>query len=111
MGKANKDELADALAAMSQTSGPTASDAVNPAGIEPAATAPKPDDVMLAPPPDASVFAPRRSTANLLAEQRLRAQRTAIPILLTCGVMLPIVGSLKWLAGEDSVFARWSVAL
>ena len=74
-------------------------------------TPPDPDDLVAAPAPDASVFAPKRRTADLLAERRLNAQRTAIPILLTCGVLLPAVGSLKWLAPRDSAFAQWDVAM
>ena len=60
-----------------------------------------------APAPDASVFAPRRSTRDLIAERRIHNRRTLIPILLTCGVLMPAVGSLKWLRGPESPFATW----
>ena len=52
------------------------------------------------------MFAPRQSTAALMARQRLEQKRTLIPILLTVGVLLPAIASLKWLAGSDSVFAE-----
>jgi hypothetical protein len=67
------------------------------------------DDMMAAPAPDASVFAPRRSTRDLVAERRLRNRRTLIPILLTCGVLMPAVGALKWLRGAESPFSAWPV--
>src|SRR5213592_377677 len=100
MGKSNKDELAAALEGMSGSGNPA-----EPAGVERA------DDVAAAPSPDASVFAPRHSTADLLARRRLRAQRTAIPVMLTCGLLLPAIGALKWLAAEDSVFAQWDAKM
>ena len=67
------------------------------------------DDMLGAPAPDASVFAPRRSTRDLIAERQLNNRRTLIPILLTCGVLLPAVGSLKWLRGPESAFTAWPV--
>src|SRR5437773_12097493 len=100
MGKSNKDELADALAGMSGPRNPAES-----AGIQ------SDDDVVAAPSPDASVFAPRHSTAELLTQRRLRAQRTAIPVMLTCGLLLPAIGTLKWLAAGDSVFAQWDAKM
>jgi hypothetical protein len=107
--KSQKDQLADALAAMS-AGNPSA-----PANIEPTgASAPDAGAREMsigAPAPDRSVFAPKFRTADLLAQQRLNTQRTAIPILLTCGVLLPAIGSLKWLAGADSVFAHWDIVL
>jgi hypothetical protein len=62
-----------------------------------------------APAPDASVFAPRCSTRDLIAERRIHNRRTLIPILLTCGVLMPAVGSLKWLRGPESAFATWPI--
>lgn len=57
--------------------------------------------------PDASVFAPKRSTCDLIEERRIHTRRTMIPILLTCGVLMPAVGSLKWLMDDGSPFAAW----
>jgi hypothetical protein len=65
-----------------------------------------PDDFVAAPAPDESVFAPRQSTAQLLAKERLEQKRMFIPILLTTGVLLPAIASLKWITGPDSVFAE-----
>jgi hypothetical protein len=95
-GESSKDRLADALAAMSGGQA-----APIPSNAD--------DENLAAPAPDQSVFAPRHRTADLLAEQRLRTQRTAIPILLTCGLLLPAIGTLKWLAPADSVFAQWDL--
>jgi hypothetical protein len=113
MAKSERDNLADALAGMS---GSDPSDAATPpqtARIERLGSTvdDADDDVVAAPAPDASVFAPKRRTADLLLESRLHNQRTAIPVLLTCGVLLPAIGSLKWLAPRDSVFAQWDVTM
>ena len=113
------EDLAAALAGMSagERAAPAPAREVAPADQseaeidDDAAAAPDPDDLVVAPAPDASVFAPKRRTTDLLAEQRLRTQRTAIPILLTCGLLLPAVGSLKWLAPRDSIFAQWDLAM
>ena len=67
------------------------------------------DDMVAAPAPDASVFAPRRSMRDLVAERRIHNRRTLIPILLTCGLLMPAVGALKWLRGPDSPFSAWPV--
>ena len=106
MTSPDKDHIADALDAMSQ--GP-ARHSQAPPDVQTAGSNATSNEPLVA--PDRSVFAPKVRAADLLAEQRLRAQRTVIPILLTCGLLLPAVGSLKWLAGEDTVFAQWSVAL
>jgi hypothetical protein len=112
MGKTRKpdraDELADALASMAAGAGDDASQRAPSASTEEQQDAPQ-DMTMSAPPPDVSVFAPTRSTAELLAERRLRAQRTAIPVMLTCGVLLPAIGCVKWIAADDSVFAQWGL--
>jgi len=108
VAKPERDKLADALAAMS--GGPEVTPQ-EPARIEPVAPADadNDDDEVAAPAPDASVFAPRRRTADLLLESRLHNQRTAIPVLLTCGVLLPLIGSFKWLGPRDSIFAQWDI--
>ena len=98
MAETRRDDAADALAAM--TGGAVRNDVEAPlAG----------DEMLAAPPPDPSVFAPKRSTRDLVADRRIHNRRTLIPILLTCGVLLPAVGSLKWVRGPDSPFASWPV--
>ena len=93
---------ADALAAM--TSGAVRQD------VEPRDAGDVGDDFMAAPAPDPSVFAPRRRpTRHLLTERQIHARRTLIPVLLTCGVLMPLVGSLKWLRGVGSPFAAWPI--
>ena len=67
------------------------------------------DEILAAPAPDASVFASRRPTRDLRAERQIHTRRTLIPILLTCGVLMPVVGALKWLRGPESPFAAWPV--
>ena len=67
------------------------------------------EDLLAAPPPDASVFAPKRSTRDLIAERRIHNRRTFIPILLTCGVLMPAIGTLKWLRGPESPFTAWPI--
>ena len=98
MGQTGKDDAAEALAAM--TEGGVRNDVEAPLGG---------DEMLAAPPPDPSVFAPRYSTRDLLAERRIHHRRTLIPILLTCGVLMPLVGSLKWVRGPDSPFASWPI--
>jgi len=98
MADSRRHDPADALAAMT---GGGADDANERAAAD--------DDMMAAPAPDASVFAPRRSTRDLIAERRIHSRRTLIPILLTCGVLMPAVGALKWLRGPDSPFAAWPI--
>jgi hypothetical protein len=98
MADSRQHDPADALAAMTSGGGGDAVDE-RVGG----------DDMMAAPAPDASVFAPRRSTRDLVAERRIRNRRTLIPILLTCGVLMPAVGALKWLRGPESPFSVWPI--
>ena len=105
VGKSERDKLADALAAMSGDENETPAPSPS-ARIDQALDT---DDAVAAPAPDASVFAPKQRTADLIAQRRLHSQRTAIPILLTCGILLPAIGALKWLAPRDSVFAQWDI--
>jgi hypothetical protein len=100
MADSGEHDPADALAAM--TGGGSAGDAIDDAQ-QPAGD----DDMMAAPAPDASVFAPRRTTRDLATDRHIHNRRTLIPILLTCGVLLPAIGSLKWLRGPESPFAAW----
>ena len=101
MAKSEKDLAAEALAAMTGSSPPP--DPVGDVSGGPA------DEPVAAPAPDVSVFAPKRRTAELILQRQLDAYRTAIPILLTLGLLFPVVGSLKWLAGEGSPFAEWDI--
>ena len=98
MAKSEKDRAAEALAAMTggghQPEPPDSSSAPD-------------DEILAAPAPDASVFAPKRRTTDLIAQKQLDAYRTAIPILLTLGVLFPAIGLLKWLAPDGSPFADW----
>ena len=96
MAETPRDDAADARAAMTGGAVRTAVEA--PIGG---------DFSVAAPAPDPSVFAPKRSTRDLVLERRIHNRRTLIPILLTCGVLMPAVGSLKWLRGADSPFATW----
>src|SRR4051812_41409650 len=91
-----------AASAKPQAAG-TPAPVVGPRDFRPAVA--EDDDAVAAPAPDAAVFAPRQSTAALVARQRLEHKRTLIPVLLTSGVLLPAIGSLKWLAGRDTWFA------
>jgi hypothetical protein len=108
MSDSREHDPADALAAMTGGAGAGAShgseDDVDT--VDPAASA---DEILAAPAPDASVFAPRRSTRDLVAERHIYNRRTVIPILLTCGVLMPAVGALKWLRGPESPFSAWPV--
>jgi hypothetical protein len=100
MAKSQKDLAAEALAAM--TGGAPAPE---PADAE----FDQQDETLAAPAPDASVFAPRQRTTDLIAQRQLDAYRTAIPILLTLGILFPAIGSLPWLAPEGSPFADWGL--
>lgn len=117
-----KQNLADALAAMS--GGPAATPSAGergaraaprtPVGAAPSAPRPDPtqgaDDAATVPPPDPSVFAPRHTGQALRRARALRQKRTFVPILLTLGLLLPALGSLKWLM-PDTPFATWPTPL
>ncbi len=48
----------------------------------------------------------RESDRGMSTTQRsLRNKRTLIPIMLTLGVLLPAIATLKWILAEDSPFA------
>ena len=98
MSKLRPDDAADALAAM--TGGAVRNDVEPPPGG---------DEMVAAPAPDPSVVAPKRATRDLQLERRSHHRRTLIPILLTCGVLMPSIGSLRWLRGPESPFAAWPV--
>ena len=64
----------------------------------------------IAPPPDPRAFAPKRSNRDVHLERSLRSRRTFIPILLTLGMLLPAIASLKWLM-PLSPFGELSAAM
>lgn len=70
--------------------------------------APQDDDAMLAPAPDASVFA----TSSALYKPPARKAPTSdlkptlIPILLTSGLLLIVFGCLKFILGPDSPYSN-----
>jgi hypothetical protein len=118
MANPDKQRLADALSAM--TGGAPQPAAQRPGARPAASPAATPltraasqvdDDASVAPAPDPSQLGRVHSGASSAFESSLRMKRTLIPILLTLGVMLPITGSLKWLAPRDSAFAAWSSGL
>jgi len=101
MAKSSNDDAADALAAMTGGNPPAAPDLPSQGD----------EDTVAAPAPDISVFAPRQRTSDLIVQRNLRTHRTAIPILLTTGVLLWSIGLLKWLTPQDSPFAQWPIAM
>ncbi|HSV13678.1 MAG TPA: hypothetical protein VLI90_05425 [Tepidisphaeraceae bacterium] len=70
------------------------------------------DDSVNIPAPDATVFAPRPRTRPALRTgrsviyQTIEFRRTIIPILLTCGTLVILFGSLKYTLGPDSALAE-----
>jgi hypothetical protein len=105
MSNSREHDPADALAAMTSGGAGAGDDGV----VDDGAASASSDDILAAPAPDASVFAPRRPTRDLVADRQIHHRRTLIPILLTCGVLMPAVGALKWLRGPESPFAAWPV--
>src|SRR5215208_1104757 len=104
MGGNEHDRVADALSAMAGGAAPTSRDPGESGAAKPQAVGGDgagggddsvgddrlrddgvPDEQVAAPAPDASVFAPRQSTHDLLEHQRVEQKRTIIPVLLTCG--------------------------
>jgi hypothetical protein len=74
------------------------------------------DDAVIVPPPDPSVFEySSKATADMRAkvarQKSIDFRRTLIPILLTCGVLLIIFGSLKFVSGPDSVLTDLSIGI
>jgi hypothetical protein len=70
------------------------------------------DDSVNVPAPDAAVFAPKvrltpaRRTGRAAMYQTIEFRRTIIPILLTCGTLMIVFGSLKYTMGQDSALAE-----
>jgi hypothetical protein len=102
MAASERDRAADALAAMTGGGEPAAAE-----GESSEAADTTPDDAVAAPAPTLDVFAPKHRTADLIAQHQLDAYRTAIPILLTLGVIFLIVASLKWISPDGSPFVEW----
>ena len=75
-----KDDLADALASMR-----TVSDSVSRPRSNPRS----------------------RAVKSVALDRAIKTRQTLIPVLLTLGVMLPVVGSLKWLSSPESPFRTW----
>ena len=84
-------QAADALAAM------TAGDAEAP----PSADEPAPAEASMA---HSSALGRARYVAPSALDRSINTKRTLIPILLTLGVLLPALASLKWLMTADSPF-------
>ena len=64
--------------------------------------------MMLAPAPDASAFMhhPVRRGPAGRPKSKSETKRTLIPILLTTGIMLCVMGSLKFILGNESTFSN-----
>ena len=68
-------------------------------------------DEVMAPAPDASVFAPKAKPATAPRSSRtpytqtLEFKRTVIPVMLTSGTIMLITAAAIFLAGVDSIFA------
>ena len=45
---------------------------------------------------------------SVALDRTIKTRRTLIPVLLTLGVMLPVVASLKWWSSPESPFRTWS---
>ena len=71
------------------------------------------DDAVIVPAPEPDVFAPHapKVSTGPGGIRSLAFRRTVIPILLTCGVLLIGIGSLRWLGGPDSIFVDMSIPL
>ena len=105
--KRKNQQAADALAAMAGAAPPP--DPLVPE-TPPAVEA---DDQMNAPAPTLETFVKkphRPSGKSKMLDRSIETRRTLIPILLTMGVMLPVVGSLKWFTSAESPFAAWHPA-
>jgi hypothetical protein len=71
------------------------------------------NDVAIAPAPNIDAFLPRRSEPSPAAPRRsfnqvmqsLSARRTMIPILLTLGVALPLLGAAQWMIDPEYPFS------
>ena len=115
-----KQKLADALAGMTSGQVPaepepdrTAASSSEFASSGPASASAQTgfdDDAAVAPRPDPQKLG-RHLVEHTRHESSLRAKRTLIPILLTLGVLLPVMASLKWLSSPESAFAEWSSGL
>jgi len=70
------------------------------------------DDSVIVPPPPKEYLAhataaPSRPKIALLQTKSLEARRTAIPVLLTSGVIFAVAGALRFLMGDESPLAEF----
>jgi membrane associated rhomboid family serine protease len=68
------------------------------------------DDSVIVPPPPKEFLAhataaPSRPQIALLQTKSLEARRTAIPVLLTSGVIFAVAGALRFVMGDESPLA------
>jgi hypothetical protein len=79
--------------------------------------APQDDDMMLAPAPDASAFQPHPiayRSPNTAGKKGSDLKQTLIPILLTTGFLLCVMGTLKYILGAESPYSAlptWVIAM
>jgi hypothetical protein len=104
----SKRDIADALAGMSSGESDPSNDTLEkPRDCTPGALD---DDATIAPAPQRSSISPRQPMFKTARDSGTEFRRTLIPILLTLGVLLPVIGSLRWITGPDLPFvtiARW----
>jgi hypothetical protein len=103
MPQPNFDDLARALAGMSETAPrkrpaePSRADTSDAGHAWPAdhgSAQEREDDAVIVPQPDLAAFRPRQRTARPAVPffRTLRFRRTLIPVLFTCGLLLPGIG-------------------
>ena len=67
------------------------------------------DDAVIVPAPPASAFLPYRSPTAAAAKTsptRLSLRRTLIPILLTCGIILLVLGTMPFFLSEENPLSQ-----
>ena len=80
-------------------------DYVGPAAGDWMGEAPQDDDAMMAPAPDASAFIKSAASRAVKRKPTSDLKQTLVPILLTSGLMLCVMGSLKFFLGEESPYS------
>ena len=93
-------QAAEALAAMSGASAPADAE-VSSSPKEQTADA----DALV----DPSQLARVRHPSSSPLDRSINSKRMLIPILLTLGILMPAMATLKWLAPSDSPFAAWPI--
>jgi hypothetical protein len=112
MPEPNLDDLARALAGMNQPpprSRPNERRPAEPHHPDPESAWPadhtaaneRDDDAVIVPQPDLAAFRPRQRTARPAGPffRTLRFRRTLIPVLFTCGALLPAIGIWSVVSG------------